>query len=102
MNSIHFSFLARDDLISICEFIALESPQGAKKFLEKIHKDMKRLSNFPEIGHKRSDLTTKDVRFWRIYNYLIVYKVEKTSLEIVRILSGFRDIVYLLESPSDF
>ena len=51
----------------------------------------------PQIGHTRPDLTTKPVRFWPIYSYLIVYDPQSRPLEIVRILSGYRDIAALLK-----
>ena len=42
-------------------------------------------------GHSRPDLTTKDVRFWPVRSYLVIYR-ETVPLEIVTILHGARDI----------
>lgn len=47
-------------------------------------------------GHKREDLTDKPVRFWPFKRrYLIIY-IDHSLIEIVRILSGYRDIAGLL------
>jgi len=48
------------------------------------------------MGHKREDLTNKNVRFWTFkWHYLIVYK-DCNPIEIVRVLSGYRDITKLM------
>ena len=50
----------------------------------------------PEIGHLRADLTSSDIRFWPVGSYLVVYRLQADGVEIIRILSGYRDIVALL------
>ena len=49
----------------------------------------------PGIGHTRSDLTTAPVRFFRIYQFMIVYRLRE-QLEIVRVLHGKRDLKGIL------
>ena len=57
---------------------------------------MDRLAEFPELGHLREDLTDKPVKFWPFkWHYLIIYK-PSSPIEIVRVLSGFRDIINLM------
>ncbi|MBN9344202.1 MAG: hypothetical protein J0H87_07555 [Holosporales bacterium] len=48
------------------------------------------------MGHKRKDLTNHPVLFWPVYNYLIIYKKDSNPLEVVRILSGYRNLIDLL------
>lgn len=55
------------------------------------------LARNPDRGHLRKDLTTKPVRFWSIYSYLIIYDPATRPLEVVRILSGYRDIATILK-----
>jgi len=51
----------------------------------------------PEMGHLREDLTDKPVKFWTFkWRYLIIYK-RLPQPEIVRVLSGYRDIINLIE-----
>lgn len=52
----------------------------------------------PGIGHKREDLTNRDVRFWRIHSYLIIYKKSK-PLNVVRIIHGKCDVKQLMKEP---
>ncbi|HKR95204.1 MAG TPA: type II toxin-antitoxin system RelE/ParE family toxin [Candidatus Angelobacter sp.] len=53
---------------------------------------LKRLAEWPGIGHTRSDLTQVDVRFWTVRSYLIVYREKPLPVQIVAILHGARDI----------
>jgi len=48
------------------------------------------------MGHVREDLTPRSVRFWPLYNYLVVYRPDTKPLQILRVLSGYRDIAKIL------
>jgi len=50
-----------------------------------------------QLGHFRRDLTSRPVRFRAIYSYLIIYDPQRRPLEVVRILSGYRDVAQLLK-----
>ena len=51
----------------------------------------------PEMGHRREDLTSRPVRFWSIDRYMVIYKPEPLPIEIVRVVSGRRDLPALLQ-----
>jgi plasmid stabilization system protein ParE len=55
------------------------------------------LVRYPGMGHFRGDLVANPLRFWRVRDYLIIYRSEKKPLEIVRVLHGKRDVQALLE-----
>ena len=55
------------------------------------------LADNPGLGHLRRDLTTKPVRFWPVYSYLVIYDPDARPLEVVRILNGYRDVAALLK-----
>jgi len=55
------------------------------------------LASNPGLGHTRRDLTSKPVRFWPVYSYLIIYDAETQPLEVIRILSGYRDVAAQLK-----
>jgi antitoxin ParD1/3/4/toxin ParE1/3/4 len=57
---------------------------------------MRRLAEMPEMGHLREDLAEEPLRFWPVYSYLIIYRPDRNPLEVVRVLSGYRDIADLL------
>jgi plasmid stabilization system protein ParE len=51
------------------------------------------LAGTPGAGHRRTDLTDQDVKFFPVYSYLIVYRPETRPLQIIH---GRRDAGQLL------
>lgn len=51
------------------------------------------------IGHLRPDLTERPVRFWPVRSYLIVYRADIRPIQVIRVLSGYRDVATLLRPP---
>lgn len=92
-----FSPEARLDLLEIWEHIAQDNLDAADRVAQEIEQAVAMLGRNPKLGHHRRDLTSKPVRFWPIYSYLIIYDPDTKPLEIVRILSGYRDVAALLK-----
>lgn len=90
------SVVAEQDIDEIITYLAQENPVVAQKFLDALFDAMDKLAEYPELGHLREDLTDRPVKFWPFkWHYLIIYK-PTSLLEIVRVLSGFRDIISLI------
>lgn len=87
---------AENDLEQIREYIAQDSFIAADRFLDKIFTAFEMLSATQNIGTKRDYITKKDVRFWNVGNYVIVYKSIKENTAILRILSSYRNLVDLI------
>ena len=51
---------------------------------------------FPAKGHRRSDLTNRNVLFFSVYQYMIVYR-RAEPVEIVAVLHGKRDLRRVLK-----
>ena len=96
MNDFTLTPEAQDDLIALQDYIAIDSPTAAARVLDECFKSFAKLAESPFIGHKREDLTSREVRFWSVYSYMIVYDANAKPISIVRVLSGFRDITSLL------
>lgn len=96
MKTYFLSSIAEQDIDEIVSYIAYENPTAAFDLLDGMYDTMNLLAENPMIGHKREDLTDKPVRFWTFkWHYLIIY-TEAPPIEIVRVLSGYRDITNLL------
>ena len=92
-----YSPAARLDLLEIWEYIARDNLDAADRVEREIQQAVSMLARNPGLGHCRRDLTSKPVRFWPVHSYLIIYLPDSRPLEIVRILSGYRDIAELLK-----
>ncbi len=88
---------ARSDLKGILEYIAADSPDTALKVLDRFAAVFQLLAGNPEIGHFRADLTTRPVRFFPVYSYLVVYLADAEPVQVVRILNCAQDIERILE-----
>ena len=90
------SIVAEQDIDDIISYLVQENPVVAQTFLDALFDAMDNLAEYPELGHLREDLTDRPVKFWPFkWHYLIIYK-PTSPLEIVRVLSGFRDIISLI------
>ena len=54
------------------------------------------LAEVPGQGHRREDLTHKDLLFFAVYSYMIVFRIAD-PIEIVRVLHGRRNLKRLLK-----
>ena len=97
MADYFYSREARLDLLEIWEHIAKDNVDAADRVEQEIQKSVARLASNPGLGHLRRDLTSKPVRFWPVYSYLIIFDPDARPLEVVRILSGYRDVAALLK-----
>ena len=66
------------------------------RIVTELFRSFDRLAAMPRIGHRRSDLTRKDVLFFKTYSYLIVYTPRIKPLSILGILHGSRNIARIL------
>jgi plasmid stabilization system protein ParE len=65
---------ALEDLQAIWDYIAMDNITAADKLEDEFFAAFERLARRPRMGHTRSDLTQRDVRFWPVGSYLIVYR----------------------------
>lgn len=84
------------DLADIWQHIADDNPDAADRVMDAFSTAFAKLAIIPGMGHLRSDLADQTLRLWPVYSYLIVYRSQTDPLEIVRVLSGYRDIAALL------
>ena len=89
---------AEADIDEIWLYIANDSVTAANRVRDRILADLRRLAEWPLIGHTREDIASAKFRFSRVGRYQIVYRPGTNPLEIVRVLGGERDLVRLLAS----
>jgi plasmid stabilization system protein ParE len=55
------------------------------------------LADVPGKGHKRPDLTSRNLLFFSVYQYMIVYR-RAAMVEIVAVLHGKRNVKRLIKT----
>src|SRR5437660_10347306 len=97
MAEFFYSPETRRDLLEIWEFIAQGDLDKADRVEREIEQAITKLADNPKLGHLRRDLTTKPIRFWTVYFYIIIYDPATRTLEVVRILSGYQHLVMVMK-----
>jgi plasmid stabilization system protein ParE len=80
------------DLDEIWEHIAQDNIDAADGVLADIHSSLTTLAASPQIGHRRTDLTARPLRFHVVRDeYLIAYAPDASPLWVVAVLHGRRN-----------
>jgi len=100
MNSFVLSPQAEEDIFEIWSYLANEvNVQFADQIESNLFNAFAVLSRNPGLGHKRQDLTSTPVLFYRAFPfpYMIIYRL-KTPLEIVALLHAKRNVKKILKN----
>jgi plasmid stabilization system protein ParE len=86
---------ARRDIKSIWRYIAKDSIRHADLVEKAIVATCYSTADMPEVGHKRVDLTHRNILFVNVHGYeryTIAYVAGSQPLRILRVLHGARDV----------
>jgi plasmid stabilization system protein ParE len=78
------------------DYIATENLDAADRVIDTLFAAFERLAAMPGLGHRREDLTDRPLQFWTVDAYLVIYRTERTPIEIVAVTRGGRYIPRLL------
>jgi len=94
--------LSRSALQDICEiwdYLAKNaSTLIADQVEEKIFEVFSTLVKFPHLGHYRPDLSTRNVLFFPVQSFMIVYEAAPEQVVIHAVLHSARDLNRILMS----
>ena len=90
--------VAQEDLISILDFIAEDSPIRAKAFVDKLDTQIGRLEQHPLLGRvpRHPKLREIGYRVLIIESYLAFYMIRGDKIEIHRVIHGSRNLDHLI------
>ena len=92
-----FSDIALQDINEISDYLFEQYGEKlADQFLNSLLMKCDRLTQFPQIGRKRYELSF-NLRSFPLQDYLIFYRVTSYEIEIVRVASGYQDLPALFE-----
>jgi toxin ParE1/3/4 len=90
--------IAQDDLISIYDWIAQDSPKRAMAFVEEIDERIGILAKTPFLGRipRHPRLKEFGYRVLILDTYLVFYKIHNQTIEIHRVVHAARNLDHLL------
>lgn len=94
-----FLELAVSDLASIRHYIADANPSSAHEVAKRLQQMIKKLLVMPNLGKPGRVFGTRELVTSPIGKtvYVVVYRVQDTRVEILRILPGMRDLDRILD-----
>jgi toxin ParE1/3/4 len=99
-NSYSFSKIAIQDLDEICTCVSQNNVKAASKLFDAIRQKCKLVANFPNMG-KSYIWITPDLRGFIIDDYIVFYYPRLDGIDIIRVISGRRDLKTIFEDFSD-
>ncbi|MEM7477257.1 MAG: type II toxin-antitoxin system RelE/ParE family toxin [Planctomycetota bacterium] len=93
MNTVRFTPMANESLLSIGKFIATEERdlETALTFIDKVETTCQQVALFPEMGVARPALG-EGVRCFFVYDYVVIYLPEQKGIAILEVVHSSRDI----------
>lgn len=79
------------DLDDIATYLAKVNIQLGENFIKRFGKKCNNLINFPYMGRDYNQIAP-NLRGILLDGYIILYQVAEEEIEIVRVLSGYRDL----------
>ena len=80
-----WSPLAIDRVSEIAEYISLDNPTAANKWIDNIFEKVLILKSSPEMGRKVPEINRKELREIIFGNYRIIYRIERLNISILTI-----------------
>lgn len=90
MAELRWTEQALDDIDAISAFIAKDSLTYAKVFVGKVFSIANQLITFPQSGRVVPELEDPRIRELIFGNYRIIYRLQKTEMEILTVYHGAR------------
>ena len=87
---------AIQDLKEITNYFLEQSLDAGDRFIVEFENKCKNLIRFPSMGRSYSEIENS-LRGLPIGNYIILYRIFNDGIEIVRVVSGYRDLKSLFE-----
>lgn len=96
--SLRYLPVAEEDLISILDWIAKDSPVRALKFVDKLEEKIGKLEQFPLLGRvpRHHKLREYGYRVLIVEDFLVFYITRKKTIEIHRVIIASRNLDHLV------
>ena len=82
---------AERDLLEIGRYIARDSVDAALRFLDRVDVALRTIERFPGVGQVRAEIS-EGVRSFPLGQYLLLYRVIDSEIQLLRVVHGARDI----------
>jgi toxin ParE1/3/4 len=96
MNRYRINRLASQDLNEIADYFAANNIEAGERFFKEFDRSCRQLVNFPNLGKSYAEIRS-DLRGLSLSGYIIFYRSLEEGIEILRVVSGRRNLPSLFE-----
>jgi len=86
-------------LQAIHDFIALDQPFYAARFVDRLTVAAERLIDFPKLGRRVPEARRGEARELVFQGYRIIYRVRPDRVQVLNVLHGSRDLSRMKPKP---
>jgi toxin ParE1/3/4 len=91
---------ASKDLDEIIDYFVSLNLEAGERFVNAFEQKCKNLVNFPNMGRSYAEIEPT-LRGVLLDKYIILYRLIEDGIEIVRVVSGYRDLESLFSDNDD-
>jgi toxin ParE1/3/4 len=91
---------ANQDLEEIIDYFTSRNIDAGERFVDEFNQKCRYLANFPNMGRSYADIKHY-LRGVPLEGYIILYRVTGGGIEILRVVSGYRDLESLFVDGGD-
>jgi toxin ParE1/3/4 len=99
MSRYLINVLASRDLDDIAEYFVETNVEAGERFFQKFNQKCQQLVIFPSSGKSYAEIRT-DLRGVSLDGYIIFYRILEDGIEILRVVSGRRNLPALFTDPN--
>jgi toxin ParE1/3/4 len=99
MSRYVINILASRDLIEIADYFAENNVEVGERFFREFNSKCQQLVSFPRSG-KSYESISPDLRGLSLDGYIIFYRILDDGIEILRVVSGRRNLPSLFSDPN--
>lgn len=89
---------AAQDIEEIADYLAAQSSfDSSEKFVRRLNAQLAKIAQFPRIGRSRDEIS-KGIRSFPMDSYLILYIPSGANVDVLRVVSKYRNLRRLFET----
>ncbi|MEO0948916.1 MAG: type II toxin-antitoxin system RelE/ParE family toxin [Cyanobacteria bacterium J06641_5] len=101
MGQFYLTQTAVRDIEAIADYLTRQSGlERGEQFLDRIDATFARIAQFPKLGRQRDEILP-GVRSLGVSGYLILYVAAGARVNILRVVSGYRNLADLFAESED-
>jgi toxin ParE1/3/4 len=97
MSQLRITVPASRDLDEISDYFLTQSLEAGERFVQTFNQKCSNLARFPHLGKSYTHLMP-GLRGISLMNHIIFYRVVEQNIEILRVVSGFRDLEQVFQA----